>query len=432
MGLKDLLVTPIFFFLFLFLAHLFRDKFSNQRTRKYFIPALSVRFVAAISLGLIYQFYYGGGDTFSYWTHGSQWIWKAFLDSPLEGLKLIFWKTGINQETYTYAQNIWFFSNPPSYFVVRVAGFLDILTFGTYSTTSLFFALFSFGGSWTLFSTLTAYYPGQESRLKFALLFFPSILFWGSGIMKDTLTLGAFLFLVNGLFVVLKKKRISIFTFITILVSSWVLLSVKAYILYCTIPAVVVWIYSAQIGKIGSKVFKVLFAPLILGFFVLFGHIAVTQATKGDSLYSIDNLAQRAWITAYDIRFYTGKDAGSGYSLGEQDGTWQTMLTLAPAAVNVTLFRPYLWEVRNPFMLIMAFESLILLVLVIRFVALGGYRLVLKDPFLIFSVCFSITFAFAVGVSTYNFGTLMRYKIPMLPIILIPLLLVPLSKRTPK
>ena len=37
---------------------------------------------------------------------------------------------------------------------------------------------------------------------------------------------------------------------------------------------------------------------------------------------------------------------------------------------------------------------------------------------------FSISFAFAVGVSTFNFGTLVRYKIPLLPFFLVALVLI--------
>ena len=45
-----------------------------------------------------------------------------------------------------------------------------------------------------------------------------------------------------------------------------------------------------------------------------------------------------------------------------------------------------------------------------------------KDPTVIFCLVFSLTFAFAVGVSTFNFGTLARYKIPLLPFYLLALI----------
>jgi thioredoxin len=46
---------------------------------------------------------------------------------------------------------------------------------------------------------------------------------------------------------------------------------------------------------------------------------------------------------------------------------------------------------------------------------------VVNAPDVVFLLVFSLTFAFAVGVSTFNFGTLVRYKIPLLPYFLIAL-----------
>ncbi len=69
MDLKDLFLTPLYLALFYGLAFAVRKRFTNPLTKKYFIPALSVKFLGAISLGLIYQFYYGGGDTFNYYYH---------------------------------------------------------------------------------------------------------------------------------------------------------------------------------------------------------------------------------------------------------------------------------------------------------------------------------------------------------------------------
>ena len=39
----------------------------------------------------------------------------------------------------------------------------------------------------------------------------------------------------------------------------------------------------------------------------------------------------------------------------------------------------------------------------------------LNNPVILFCLVFALIFAFGVGVSTYNFGTLARYKIPLLP-----------------
>jgi hypothetical protein len=157
--------------------------------------------------------------------------------------------------------------------------------------------------------------------------------------------------------------------------------------------------------------------PLVLSTLVLSSYYSVIIIGQDDPKYAIDKIAETAQITAYDIGFYTGRDAGSSYDLGELDGTFTGMIKLLPQAINVALFRPYLWEAKNPLMVLSALESLVLfcitLYVIFRFRA-RAFWAILHPPAL-FCIVFSLTFAFAVGVSTFNFGTLARYKIPMLP-----------------
>ena len=70
-------------------------------------------------------------------------------------------------------------------------------------------------------------------------------------------------------------------------------------------------------------------------------------------------------------------------------------------------------------MIMLALESLIFLLIVIVVIYKNRLRLIqhfLNDPFLIFALIFTLGFAFAVGISTWNFGTLVRYKLPLMPI----------------
>jgi hypothetical protein len=221
------------------------------------------------------------------------------------------------------------------------------------------------------------------------------------------------------------NRQINVKYIILLLVCMYVIYSVKKYILLCYLPAMLMWIFAGHFTRIRSTVIKIMLVPFVIAAVVALGYLAVTKIGEDDPRYSIDKIAITARVTAYDIGFYTGKDAGSGYSLGELDGTFTGMVKLAPQAVNVSLFRPYLWEVRNPLMLLSAFESFAFLVLTVY--ALFRSRKILwraaGDPTILFCFVFSITFAFAVGISTFNFGTLTRYKIPLLPFYLMGLVL---------
>lgn len=418
MELRDFIVTPIVLILIYLVAYLVRPRFTDINTKRYFIPALTVRIIGAIAVGVIYQFYYGGGDTFTYHTLGSSIIWDAFMDSPFNGLRLLFAGKELSPELFKYTQKMWFFGDLSSYFVVRIAAIFDLLTFKTYSATAVLFACLSFTGSWALYQVFYQKFPFLHKLLAISIFFVPSVFFWGSGILKDTITLAALgwsTYAINN-FLFHRKKLLLNTVLLTL--SFYILFSVKLYILMCFIPALIIWWHITKFSSIRSIFFKIVITPFVLITTVGLAYWAVLKVGEGNPKYAIENLAQTAQVTAYDIAFWTGRNAGSTYSLGELDGTFTGMINLLPQAINVSLFRPYLWEVSNPLMLLAALESLCFLVLTLVVLYRARVIGIFKsgtNPLVFFCLTFAFTFAFAVGVSTFNFGTLMRYKIPLIP-----------------
>ena len=418
MDFRDFIVTPIYLILLFFISIVVRGRLSDPVLKRYFLPALWLKVFGAIALGFLYQFYYAGGDTFNYHTYGSRIIWEAFTQDVSQGIRLILNETTEkNWDLNQYIYRILFYYDAKSFFIVRIAAIFDLLTFSTYSSTAIFFALFSFLGSWAFFLTFYREFPHLHKWLALAILFIPSVLFWGSGILKDTITLGALGLLTFSIHQIAIKGNRSVGNILLLLISFYLIFSVKKYILMCFLPAAFFWIYAGRLFSMGTFVFRILFLPFIIAAALVTGYWGVAKLTESDQQYSLDAIAKTARITAYDIRYYTGKDAGSGYSLGELDGSMGNMIQLAPAAVNVSLFRPYLWEVRNPLMLLSALESLTFLLVTIYLLLkyTRAFFKALTDSNILFCLVFSIVFAFGVGVSTYNFGTLARYKIPLLP-----------------
>lgn len=425
MEFKDFFVTPVYLGFFCIAVYVIRPYYTNELTRGYFIPALLVKFAGAIIVGFIYQFYYQGGDTFSFTTHGSQHIWNAFLDSPPKAFRMLLLDAGEKDpSTFEYTSRIFFYRDKSSYFIIKVAGFFSFFSFHTYSTMALFFAVMSFSGSWAFYSVFSKLYPHLSKPLAFGILFVPSVFFWGSGVLKDTLTLAAlgwFTYAIYQFFIINNRKLSSVFL---MAISTYILVNVKIYIFLCFAPAAIIWVFLYKANQIRSTFLKFAAVPFFLAIGAGVGYLAIDSASGLDSRYQLDGLAERVKITAYDIRYGTGKNAGSGYSLGELDGSFANLVSLAPAAINVSLFRPYLWEVRNPLMLISALESLGILLLTLIILLRKSRRLIseLKNPNIVFCLIFSLTFAFAVGVATYNFGSLSRYKIPLFPFYLTALM----------
>lgn len=429
MELKDFVVTPIVLFIVYILAYIIRPKVTDHNTRRYFIPALTVKIIGAIAVGLIYQFYYGSGDTFAYHTYGSRIVWEAFQESFSKGLRLLFSNGDYTGGVYSYASRIWYYRDDQSFFIIRISTILDFLTFSTYSATAVLFAAFSFSGLWALFLTFKSRYPQMHFWLALSILFVPSVFFWGSGILKDTITIACLGWMTFSFYNIFIKRKPSLVYVAIFFICIYFIYSIKIYILLCFLQAAILWFFLFNISYLKSLVLRILVTPVILLIAIALSFYAVSEVAEDNPKYNIENIAQTAKVTAYDIRYGWGArdGVGAGYSLGELDGTFSGMIKLAPQAINVSLFRPYIWEVQNPLMLLSAIEALIFLLgTIFVFVKVGLRKFIrhLFKPDVIFCLLFSLVFAFSVGISTYNFGSLSRYKIPLMPFYLIALVII--------
>ncbi len=417
MELRDLLVTPIFLILVYGVAYFVRPYVSDETNRVYFFPALTAKIIGALALGAVYQFYYGSGDTFMYHTYGSRLVWDAFVESPLDGIKLLFASSKNPGDVYHYASQIYLFRDPNSYAVIRISALFDLITFSTYSATACLFAVFSFIGSWQFYLTFYKQFPSLHGRLAIAAFFIPSVFFWGSGILKDSITLGCLGIATYQIYTIFIERKVRWYNLIQLLASLFLIFSIRKFILQAYLPAVIVWVGASQIYQIRAVILRVMVVPFVIAILVGSAYYTVLKIGEDDDRYAVSRLATTARTTAYDIRYWSGRFAGSGYSLGELDGSFNSMIRLTPQAINVSLFRPYLWEVKNPLMVLSALESLVILGACLYVLGKKRARIfsVLSDPNILFALSFALVFAFAIGISTYNFGTLVRYKVPLLP-----------------
>lgn len=417
MGLQDLVVTPLYLLVIYFLAFFVKGKVADKATEKYFIPSLTIKFIGAIGLGLIYQFYYGGGDTFNYWRNGEH-IYHAFFNDPINVLNLIFGDPNSNL-LFDYQSKIWLMRSDSAFFIVKLSAIFDLFTFHTYSATSLFFGLFCFSGSWAFFQLLSKKFQGSEKYIFFSIFLMPSLVIWSSGILKDSITIGALFWMVWSVVRWVEFKKRDIIGVFVCIVSFYLIYRIKFYVLMCLIPGIIIYMVAYSFSRIKSLVIRVAVAPVLIMILGVFIFLSLERLGNENESYSIENIAEKSKTTAYDLRYGWGKGAGSGYSIGQHDGSWFGMLKIGPQGIIAALFRPFIWESGNILMLIAALESSLILILFINMLRKRRKKSLVNDPFLLFCFVFSIVFAFAVGISTFNFGTLSRYRIPLLPFFMI-------------
>lgn len=416
MDLKDLFLTPIYLGLFYAIAFAVRQRFTNVYTKKYFIPALSVKLLGSLSLGIIYQFYYNGGDTFNYFNH-VKIIYQAFSDSFSIGTQLLLSHGEYNPAIIRYTASMPWYHTSTEFFIIKVASVFSLVCFNTYSIIALLFAITSFTGMWAMYITFVRISPILYKKLTLSVFFLPSVFFWGSGLMKDSLCIGALGWTFYGFYhVFIEKKNILTGVFLTT-IGIYVLISVKVYILLSFLPPALLWIFNENNQRIKSTAIRLLLKPLFLILGIAAGYLGATNLTAGDEKYDVNKIGERTKIN-YDY-LSTYVESGSAYDIGEFDGSLNSTLKVAPQAIIIAIFRPFLFEVRSPIMLLSALESSLFIWLTLSLFYKTGFLrslyLITSTPILNFSFLFVMIFAIGVGINSGNFGTLVRYKIPLMP-----------------
>ena len=430
--LQDLFLTPIYLLIIYGVLYFLRTSITDKEMRKFFIMGYSIKVVGAVFFGLVFQFVYGYGDTFFYFI-GAGIARDAFLENIGNYWEILFQQMDDYSSPYTYyyAKRMPYYGDRASFAICQIGSVFSILSFHTYIVNCLFFALISFASSWQMYRAWADLYPVLKKQLGWAIFFVPSIFFWASGLVKDSITFSALSFAFSAFhFGVIRRKKVYANIFI-LLLSLYTLYVIKLYILLCFLPALGWWFYSQYTKQIQSKFLRVVFAPFLLtigGGFVFYSFTNLIQGTE----YDLNRVAERAFITA-DWIHQMGAE-GSAYDIGldQMDGTIGSLVKLYPKGIFITLFRPFVWEIKNFNMLLAALENLILLFLTFQVIKNQKWAVIWKrlktEQMVVVCLVFTLFFSGIIGITSSNFGTLVRYRIPVLPFYAITLIILGYKK----
>ncbi|MEZ5010022.1 MAG: hypothetical protein R2753_17875 [Chitinophagales bacterium] len=425
MGTKDFLLAPFILMIIYALAFFIRNRYidKDDPTRSYFIIGLNLKVIGAFATAMIYWYYYGTGDTIWYYKYVSGWRDFISQDSTT-GLKLFF--HGYYDNDFFVQRNLWRIRSwDKSYMVVvKIATFVSFFVFRTYIGIAIVFSFISYLGIWLLYRVFYHLYPSLYKQLAYAILFVPSVVFWGSGLFKDTITIGCVGWAVYSVYrVFINPKRRFVNGFLLVL-NIYMIILIKTYIIACLVPMILAWLVLTYRSNIKSKYVKFAMTPILIVATLIGGFVMTRQLSAMSDTFSFDQLEKRAedMVWWHDkVKELYGEDGGGGsnYTLGNPyDFSPTGILKKIPAAINVTLFRPYLWEAGNPVMLFSALESFAIFLLFMVLLMRLKLKLLPKmfgEPFLVLCFGFSLLFSVGVGITSANFGALVRYKIPAMP-----------------
>jgi hypothetical protein len=418
------LLDYVFLPIYLGIIYYFAKKKLAQNTSseyKYYLGGLFAKISGGLLVALIYEYYYQGGDTLNYF-HSSVCMvnlagkdFGAFLslmsgDLSWEHISQFSRETGY--PLYT--------RDDQAFAVVRFTVPFCIAGGKLFLPTTALVAWFCYSGLWRLYQCFAEQFPTQKKQLAYAILFVPSVLFWGSGILKDSYSLTAATWMVYCIYRLFSTNTFMLKYYVLFGLFSYLAIAMKPYIFLAVTAGVFVWIAFEWISRVRNRMLRLLAFPVFFGLVVGAGAFMMSRMGEyiGGHYADIDTMLERAVVVQSDlVREYYGENS---FNIGEFDASLGSIAQKIPSATMAGLFRPYIWESRNILMVFSGIENLGLLLLCIYCLLRVGpvfiLRQVVLHPYLlVFSFTFSLVFAFAVGLTTANFGALVRYKIPLIP-----------------
>ena len=416
-GFKEVLLLPLFFALAFGIASFLAG--NKQPFRRYYMLGLACKLLGGFMFGMVYIYYYGGGDTTRYFTGASNFF-RTFIGSPAAGLHVL-----SNAEMFPEI-----FDNSPTVRTVQqLAGVVNLFSFNSFWICTLWFSVLSFAGIWKMFRAFSKVYPTLHREIAIACLFVPGVFFWSSGLMKDTLAVfgvGLMTGAVVEMFMLREKNLVK--NGLLLALGFAVVMAVKAYIVIALCGSFALYFFIGTVERIKNPFLKVAAFPFlgtVMAAGLYLGYGTIQESLQKFALESVIETAQE--YNDYHHRISDkkakGNRTGSDYDLGVDFSSPAGLVAAFPLAVNVTYFRPYLWETRNPVMLLSAAESAVILYfalfLLFKMGLFGLFRGIMADAHVLMCLTFSLGFGFAVGLSSGNFGTLVRYKTVSVPFFLL-------------
>lgn len=422
--------TPFTLFIILPAAYAALGVYLIHRLGFFKLPGLSTRFLQAVfllkilagtALVAIYTYYYTDrttADVYKYFDDG-QVMFSAIKTSPGDYFRMLF---GINNDTPHFAQyysqmNNWYRvyeSNlyNDSHTIIRFNAFVMLFSGGYIGVHTVVMCFLALVGLTALYKLFALYFVGREKLLAVAIFLIPSVVFWGSGVLKEGL-----LFFAIGIGLYNLEKLLSgnktLMRLIVVLFAFALIFICKMYVLIALFPGIIgyVWIKLTSTKYIYLKYFTVIAVCTIAA-------VNIKLVLPKDDFLETLSEKQRDFISLAD-----SMNTGSVIHINRLEPTFKSFVLNAPEAFFNTLCRPFIWEAKSPFEIAAAIENLFLLLLII-YAIVKLDRQKLFHPLVPFCFTFVLVLFVLSGIATPVVGALVRYKTPGLPFLVVMVLLV--------
>ena len=408
----EVILTIAYAILFLLLIRklpFFRLEGLHRNT----IPIIFIiKILAGLLVYLVYTRYYPDrrtADIFKYFDD-SKVMYDALFTSPGDFLSMI---TGTHNDSPHFAQyynqmNNWYRvyeSNiyNDSHTIIRLNAVLRIFSFGFYNVHTVFMCFFSLAGLTGIYRFLSARLSDRRYLLMISIFLLPSVLFWGSGVLKEGLLFLGLGMLLWHIWLILHKRAI-LLSSVMIAGSMVLLLYTKFYIIIIMIPLLVayLWCHFTK-GKRALLKYAVVLALFItagLNMHYLFPHLNFLHLMVHKQ-HDFIALAQSV-------------NSGSVLAVRPLEDNILSLITNLPQALYNSMFLPWFFQGGSVLTIFAGMENLLIILLLIITLLLSRFRIKDLSSFYL-CVFFALGIFALTGLTTPVVGAIVRYKVPALP-----------------
>lgn len=420
----DLVLLPVYIALIYFIASQIKSRhLTDPVYQKYYIKGLHYKIGGTIGFALIYIFYYKGGDSINYFLAAKP-LYKLAFTYPDRYWEFIFhsnypYPYECRYEVNSYGVGFLLRSNT-TVMVIRFTSVVNLFCFNSYILCCIVTSFISYIFVFKAFRLLVGIYPSLVQQFSIAFLMIPSVIFWGSGVGKDVIMFSSIMFIFVRFYEAAILKRSIAMNVFKILVAAYLVSLVRGFIIITLAPCLILMAAVYYRNVFRNPVVRFVALPLFLVVGMAASYLFIQSIGHTMQSYNLDSMEKTAegfksWHTTLGET-----EGGSFYSLGgDFDYTIAGIIRKAPLALAITLFGPFIWQIRNAVMLMSGLESFIFLFFFIKvFLNMRAYRalgIIFKDHVIVFCAVFVVIIGVAVGLTSFNYGALVRYKIPVLP-----------------
>ncbi len=395
------------------------------KEKQFFWTGLTLKVLCTLGFVIVYKVVFQGGDTFGYYKNGTV-FYEAILNEPRKAWTLFFWQKGdISFWMSDLVNSMNLYASISTGTIVQIAGIIGLATFNNFYCTSLLFGFFSFAGMWAYYRVFADMFPEIKTQIFAATLLIPSVAFWSAGILKDSITLGCTGFMIYGFYHLFIKKDRPLLGGILLILSFYFIWRIKFYIAVCMIPALAIWFFFHHLNYLRGRTFKVFTTAMTLGVIIV-GAVAFAPQlqsglSRGLELFINKSIDFQSWHGLINSQ------GASGYSLGDIEFSAWGIISKMPLAIFTCYFRPLIHETTSAISLLSSIENTLLLLFTLFIVFRTGLfrsiKLLFSNHIIFALFVFVMLFGFITGFTSYNFGAMVRYRIPCMPAFLLILFL---------